>query len=414
MSNKQRGSCGRSRSPSTGSTDAWTTTDLLSASPKHSGDNERADGSPAALVKIPLQHERALVANPFRNSGLPIRRRNPEGDCYLTTLARLTENENVTAATGSIDSVFVTTRVHGKVLILQASIGEEAVEAVSLGNEKTLKASRQLSQVSHTQQLVRGDLHKDVSQEPSIGNKETGNWEEASLGGSQYFSDTLASPRAAPFFMNANGEITSLHESFEEECPSVDCYSDLFGRRRRAPIALPRCQSLEMFRSTSQWSGPVPVRASMIQENADELSVTLPEARRREYTSILDSNENSQYEDLVHQSSSLAAGHSFSSVRDTVEDHVGCTCLRESTPSTEKSLSLLDSDRTNTSAASILSEDSILQKTLKARYGSFESHFSVATGVCKPLNISVTQELKDMVEEVSKNPVVIMKWLNPL
>eukprot|EP00797_Seminavis_robusta_P010573 Sro1787_g297540.2 (180) ;mRNA; f:16895-17434 len=45
---------------------------------------------------------------------------------------------------------------------------------------------------------------------------------------------------------------------------------------------------------------------------------------------------------------------------------------------------------------------------------SWRSDLSVMTGFHKPLNMSVSDEFKDMVREVSKNPVVLAQWLNPL
>ena len=45
---------------------------------------------------------------------------------------------------------------------------------------------------------------------------------------------------------------------------------------------------------------------------------------------------------------------------------------------------------------------------------SMYSGISHVTSFGKPLDIPVSQEFKDMADEFSRNPAVLMKWLNPL
>ena len=414
--------------------------------------------------QIPLQHSRALTmkrAKRISSCQHVVHRPDPDeseesvqAEKYpLEIKKREPRDDSNKACKVVMESVLVDTdKNEGKVLVLQVQDGE-AVEAVSLGAPKNTTPESGNAYISYTERLFQEDTsgsdfaayhqsshdhdEKAKGSEGSEGKQDNTNENEQLL-------ENKAVSLHPPLFMSSGGEMANLDADFPENMSTASSVFE--ARERYAPFLTEK--KLVRF-STAQSE----------ERKLDPYSTVQSIERRIDHSTTESFSQLSVGSD---QSSSCYTGPNFEGGNDgtssettqdntaqaavTREDHIngkkessGCSAPVTSTNSKMNPRHDKSTDREWSDLREMMHAETRLTKrspgldvgrdqsnvtsasfvTIDSGYSSvdLESITSIATGAStvynKPLNIPVTDELKDMANELSRNPIILMKWLNP-
>ena len=425
--------------------------------------------------QIPLQHSRALTMQRSKRVRTIQRSDAPddseeivqEESLLLEEVSKEEEfNDKASkgeACKGVMESLLVTDGTNeGQVLVLQVQYGQ-AVEAVALGAPNTANPENG-TYVSYTERLFQEDTRgSNVVVYHSSGEGQDENVRKPEnrhhgVSNIKYTEGESVSPNA-PLFMSSSGEMdnmANINSDFPENMSTASALSnhaDRYGSVQAEKV---------MFRfSTSQSPEKVLESDSTSQSEHHTVDRSAADFSRQSSQISVDSGQSSDsydvqsYAQLLREekdsNTAQAAVVSDSHLRGNKESS-GCSpplvpvssetdlnrlqrrlfedASRRSSDSADRDWADLKEkmrtgillskrskclavgrDPSNVSAASFVS--------MESDYSSIdlESITSFATGTStlykKPLDIPVTDELKDMANEFSNNPVILMKWLNP-
>lgn len=420
--------------------------------------------------QIPLQHSRALTAQRSQQArtsqGSEAPHDNEEFVQGASPPLSKKEEPNDKASKGKackdvMESLLVTDDTNeGQVLVLQVQDGE-AVEAVALGAPKAATPENGTSYVSYTERLFQEEAsgsNAAVYSSSGVGRDENARKPENRDDGVteiKHAEDESVSPNA-PLFMSSSGEMANM-ANIDSDFP--ESMSTASATAKHADRYAPLLAEKKLVRfSTTQSPGKVLESDSTAESDHHKIDYSGAADCFRQFSQIsVDSGQSTDSYDMQllreekDSNTAQAVVISDNHLRCNKES-TGCSppvipvnseininrpqrllfedSSRRSSDSADREWADLKErmragillskrskclaggrDPSNISASSYVSMDSDYSSI------DLESITSFATGTStlyrKPLDIPVADELKDMANEFSKNPVVLMKWLNP-
>jgi hypothetical protein len=352
---------------------------------------------PGMARGLPLKHERALAVNPSLS---PPRRHRPPTLETIHEAESLSKSSSTTSSTmESVVMVVTEPRGSSHVLVLEA---ESAVEAVSIRSAEQRPSEQDESELSYTERLL---LQEDLSLATNNSSREEEtNWDDEEEP-SRINRSTVSRHRSRLWGRKSGWHRNTRFSSSSRDRNDIRANSD--------PGVASIRFAVPFGSSSSCATGPIPleefVARSEEEASASELIRQPSNETERESFSVTET----KYLPLRHRRAGSCGGQSAVSEYDLVSE--SSTISRR----IESDLShFLSRGRSNISATTYASEEdeyrdlyrSFDLESARSTSSSWTSHLS---SFGKPLNIPVSQEFRDMADEFTKNPTVLMKWLNP-
>lgn len=377
-----------------------------------------------SLNRVPLKHERALTVT----SSPRFRRRCSTGNALDdddTSIALDLAKPTSSTSTSDLD---VTNQSTGQKTIMESVLLDNvlvlqsdscsAVEAVSL---RTVKKATGKSEESHYVSYTERLIQEGAPPEDCVSVDEIMECEEKNLDKEHLLSSNLDKRSTSEEQM-----LTTPVERLDGvRSYRVERYEVLTPKACRAssdPLLLSRHTPVVYGRPASCLTGPSPEHcdqdSASHESQPNYFSLSQPDVAE----DLCGASEaKHQLEDTYPRS--FNTGTSFAPPLETIGENSGAEgesdiSFREANPPNRQNPLLVDRGRSNISTTSVLSEghdwkELYLSFDLES-VGSMSTGFSHATSFGKPLNIPVSQEFKDMTTELTQNPQILLKWLNPL